>query len=321
MTIIDTSVCTGETVCRNNRTLDLSGEIDLYYWEDIHCCAPLRNLEDYSDGLPGTKCKSKGDCLSKTCQNGLCKGHGKGKNFTCYYENDIYNAYCSYLCSPGFFAKGVGYELSTCVEQYKEKENCRFTYQCENDHVCANGICTKMFSFKNREKIEIDDYYEFYYGMSLGCESFYYDHHTGKCAEPPKSKNGQAAKCQKDEDCITTDGDHTSCECGLSGERHCTLAGGDDYFIEMGKLMKEWVNSGKIKNCNTLARFDPVCVAMNMDKDFSDRFYKYLTLAYNYFFIKDADDELIKVYAPRYYSISNSNLVTVAYALISFLLA
>ena len=319
ITLIDTSVCTGGTVCRNNQTLYLSGEVNMmfYYPEDIYCHTPLSDLEDYSDGLPGTRCKSNGDCLSKNCTNGLCKGYGKGENFNCDYENDTYFTHCSGLCSPGLFAKSK-YPVSTCVEQYKGNHSCDYTYQCENDHVCANGNCTKMFSVKNGQKIDFDFGY---YDPSLGCENFYYDFYTSKCAEPTKSKNGQAAKCRKDEDCITTDGNHTNCECGLSGEKHCTLARGDDYFVELRKLLKEWVSSGKVNNCNTLARFDPVCVAMNMDKDFSDRYYEYLTLAYYYAYIKDADDEVIKVYAPRYYSISNSGLVTVAYALIFFLLA
>lgn len=198
----------------------------------------------------------------------------------------------------------------------------------------------KDWFFKEWSKIQ-------YYGPyedrpRLACESLYFkllshSEHVSEyqCVNPPKSKNGQAAECQRDSDCEVTDGSHTHCDCGLSGKKYCELAEGDDYALEFNKFYKQWFLSPEVSNCNAIGRFHDECIYDYMSKNLSTYYDYYYILKNNYQLIKDADEKLVKVFAPMFYSLNqtinggnnggngedSSRLIGIFYALMVLILA
>uniref|UniRef100_A0A7S3I948 Uncharacterized protein n=2 Tax=Fabrea salina TaxID=342563 RepID=A0A7S3I948_9CILI len=174
---------------------------------------------------------------------------------------------------------------------------------------------------------------------SLACESLYskllnyYKKNITEyqCDDPPKSINGQAAECQKDSDCKVSDGSHTHCDCGLSGKKYCELAEGDDYALEFNKFYKQWFLSPEVSNCNAIGRFHDECIYDYMSKNLSTYYDYYFILKKNYHLIKGADEKLVKVLAPRLYSLNqtingdndedSSRLIGIFYALMVLILA
>jgi len=313
--ILDTSLCEGNAKCQNNHTYSYDFT-DIMTHKSIYC---IQGQPEYQiqGRYPGSKCESNEDCIfknNKGCQNKSCKGYGEGESFSCNWAD---HGSCSKYCDPGLFAKESG--NYTCVKQYKENEACDATEQCQNNYNCANSTCEKIGSFKNGQKIAIGkgdvngDYF---------CQSFFINYTTGVCEDPPRSSNDQAAKCQTSKDCKRSDERYTDCRCGLDGEKHCTLAPGDDYYLKYNQVLKEWYTSEEINECNTIARFSIDCIHDYMDKKLFEKYYYYGTLAKNYQTIKDAEDKLIRVFAPKYYyDPDRSELIRVLYALLGFLLA
>ena len=303
---VDTSVCSGSTSCMNNHTY-IDGYIDILTHRDIYCVESIPPIKYSQDAYPGSKCEKDSDCFAykighgKGCEKGICQGYKKGEVF----KN--HTGIPTGACDPGLFAKQQGTNTFECVEQHKEGGECTYTYQCQNGLACANSTCIKVGSLKNGEKFNVS--HDFAYVTP--CESFYLEfvaQHGNEweweCKAPPKSVNGPAAECNSIEDCKTTDGYYTNCLCGLSGKGHCQLAQGDPYQVKFNELVKEWLLSDEVKNCN--AYITPTCLNDYMDKRFSDYYDYYAILADEYQYLKDADEKIVKTFAPMFYSLNKT---------------
>ena len=355
LVLLDPSICGGNTTCANNYTA-YDKRADLYPIQvmarSVYCIEDLPPIHQTYKAHPGSKCSSNEDCLIyyypynsskeiKGCNKAkkICEGFEKDEVFQSYF-------FLPQFCNPGLFAKkynGVqnGYK---CVDQYKKGHKCLRSYECSNDSVCVNRTCTEIGSVKSGTKLNVVDYYQPYEHPLLACETFYWEFLKWlpdkisaeyKCKDPPHSNNGQAAECQIDKDCIVTDGSYTSCWCGLSGKSHCSLAEGDHYSLEFNKFHKQWFFSPEVHNCNAIGRFQSQCILDYMNKNLSNYYIYYYIMKGSYHLIKDADEKLVKIFAPRIYSLNqtinggnnggndedSSRLIGILYALMVLTLA
>ena len=130
------------------------------------------------------------------------------------------------------------------------------------------------------------------------CESFFCATADKKCYDPPKSASTIPVKCTSAPSACTSetwnlvDGSKSSvvadCACGYNptGDKYCALNPGDNYYKMHSSIMKAWLTSSAIKNCNTEHRESERCLQTHMDDSvYEQRLYYFDSLQYFYRYV------------------------------------
>lgn len=202
----------------------------------------LKDSKILSNRYPGESCEKDEDCfllnglvvegLGKCLSNKVCSGFASGTN--CTHTSQ---------CNQGLYCKNDKVKnTSTCQSQESEKSSCNSIYDCKNNLVCYNNLCTNAFySFGAGEKISTKNFTDVERPLapSLLCkfgEAKKIDEENSVClmkkqTDTNDSKQGNLVPCVPDQMCnyTLTDGANITeafplpCECGFNpnGQGYC----------------------------------------------------------------------------------------------------
>lgn len=252
--------------------------------------------------VAGTKCEYDQDCVT----NNLCidkKCQGLPQTHPCKSHLD---------CDVGLYCSPIN---STCTPQLAIGQlGCLEDAYCVNNAGCqiysakdpSMNICTKYFS--------LDDYHALLGCSSKGeinylCESGYcIDFGVSICYPAPKLLLGSGKVCNTAADCASSETGmfnlifYSTCQCGLNSEgfQYCSLMPGDSIYDSYDSMVREWIGSKYIKNCNTYGRFGKGCMetywGSKKTKEFTYKEFKAMNFTYYY----DAVDCALETIYPGY---------------------
>ena len=248
--------------------------------------------------FPGTQCTSSSDCYSGYCFKGICKGSELSQACSSNYD-----------CDPGLYCKA-----NFCAKLIPAGTNgCLSDFDCENSSGCDSGWCVEYFSRK--AGVYVGSCPSSNKNLVCATATCAKTNEENLCIEALMNSNKEPHYCALGgNNCISKADPHTGivmvseCVCGLgkSGYAFCGLFPGDSENVRMIKKLKEWIKGDKVKNCNTMTRFDESCMKTWWEDDFYEFMYYYWTSQY-YPIIGDYDPCVLKVYLPDFYSILPSN--------------
>lgn len=243
---------------------------------------------------PGEACSESSDCNTNNCVNGICIG--KQLNQPCESDGD---------CAPGLHCDDV---TKKCIKLLGLQTACIRDAQCDYSYYCqikpgsSAGQCAEYFDISDDEEVD----------SCISPSEFDYKCKSGSCGAVNNGvykcyskyrRTYPTLDCTSDFDCIVPNTPYTStCNCGYSrtGTAYCKTLVGDDPYVNFNKYYKNWLSSGKAKDCNTMRRGELSCMSKHWDVE------SYNALAFFYFQIqywdniKDADEEVIKTFYPDY---------------------
>lgn len=252
--------------------------------------------------VAGTKCEYDQDCVpNNLCINKKCEGLPLAHPCTSHLDCDV-GLYCSPI-------------NSTCTLQLQiGQTGCLEDSYCVNNAGCQvysptnplMNICTKYFS--------LDDYHALQ-GCSVSgeinylCESgFCINFGVSICYPAPKLLLPTSEACSTDSDCKSSETGmfnlifNSSCQCGLNseGNKYCSLLPGDSIYNDYDSMVKEWINSKYIKNCNTYGRFGKNCMETYWGSKKTQEFTYKEFKAMNFTSFYNAEDCALETIYPGY---------------------
>ena len=268
---LNNNICSINEYCNINNSINLGLNDAMKIMENENIEGQC-SIYSYWPGkrFPGEDCNIDSDCFKSKCENGKCKGADNGE----YCKN-------TYECKVGSYCNK---NLSKCILQKNEGEQCIEGWDCQNYLGCYRGRCIKFGILKpgvfNSQK----------YSPFPGDERRYYLCNTGeldgddgisgnycvktKYSEEWIKKNKKEIddngfiKCEYKESCFYDNGRRTikkECGCGYNneGQGYCPLPS--------SIRINEWNNRIKYiadfanNKCHTLSRFN--CYLQNSIKD------------------------------------------------------
>ncbi|OMJ76337.1 hypothetical protein SteCoe_24323 [Stentor coeruleus] len=208
----------------------------------------------------GEPCALDINCIDGTCENGICNSlYSQG--WSCQRDTQ---------CGVGFYCE------TTCKPQVPSGEICSRDEMCVNSCGCFLGVCKNYFTIGNYSIIpSCND------GQNFLCESGACIMYNGNFICLPQNKlNVSSPFCYYDSECTALlepgINFNTKCLCAQNGYGYlmCSLAPGDDIYMNYTNILGKWVNSKVISKCHTTRRTNLNCVKAYWD------YQDYVTLAY-----------------------------------------
>ena len=305
---VDTSVCNATKECYY-KGFGINPETNIMCKPKLQPGTTMK-----SPKFPGEKCNNTTKCDSIYapfgCKEGKCFGYSENEAFPKVPFNP------SYACNPGLYFEG-----NYCVKQLLAGNNCTADYQCKNSYVCVNSVCTKIGSIKNGTVFDSSKSSKPHLACETLINSWINSTHS-RCVNPVTLR-GQAASCNSNQDCLGSNGQTTTCNCGLSGGSYCMLHLGDKLFQQATNCLKNWFLNGA-HQCNTLRRDSEYCKQDYWEEKQNYQYYFYKASFYPW--LKGAQPGVVQVFQQNYYQMQenytqDSTAVLCLSSLVLFLLS
>jgi len=228
-----------------NTDLEVCGA-NLYCNYDANNDGLCKDFSYISKQFIGGPCNTPADCrgTNPTCVNNVCVAD----TTTCTTDYD---------CAINSFCGPQG-NITTCVAQKSETNECTKTSECKNNLMCNNGKCTKILSIEDGELVKATD--------KLLCKSgFVLD---GKCSSASLKSNGTCTdKCTYVNN-GTEINSTTSCVCGknFNGDRYCNFGADSVQHKNYMDLIRPYLNLNLTEKCHGTERFTP-CISSAFDRN------------------------------------------------------
>lgn len=272
--------------------------IDTYY---LKPCPPNYkcNFNIYADSYcsPVSSSRYPGDYCNKTlpCYSGVCKNH------TCQGQNVSDSCSSSSHCNPGFFCS----YFEVCKPVLRDGESCLESYECKTLSVCELDKCIKMYSIANGKQGTLV-HKDQNFGWSITCSSGFAVKNlitnTVTCQPAPKANPYHTYDNNTFVYCFDTSEQYlVPFTCQYDGIIKCPAFEGDvnlQNAISNYKALQSFNVS-----CSQDKGLTADCVSRNLTHLLT-YYYAYTnqTLYQNYSQITQANQSIIKIMFPEYWS-------------------
>lgn len=259
---------------------------------DTLCSLPPKT-SDLNTSYIGEPCVYDRTCINSICTNNTCT------------KSDV-SQECSYssMCNPGYFCNSSDYTCTKLLPIGSEYP-CTEDYDCIYNSGCHNGNCTKYFSLPGGTSIETCNNQT---NLLCGSASCQIESNTGviMCVDALNSSASLPLACNGNQDCVINDNGFsytTRCICGINpyAQSFCNLAPGDEDFMKLVELYKQWISSNNVTKCNTMRRISLPCIQTYASPSFFAKFNYYYLRVQNYPLIQNNDECIQDIYNAEYY--------------------
>ncbi|CAG9314651.1 unnamed protein product [Blepharisma stoltei] len=279
--------------------------------QNITC---IEKQADQYESYPGEPCNQATDCAYGNCVTNKCVGSLRSESCSSHADCDVslrcYKNRCTslikagetgctsdYDCYPNSGCNIIGF-TGTCIEYFSLPSgsyisSCSRSKQAGFNYLCSSGVCLMGSFFTS----------------------------IGTCIDAPVSKQINPQICSADSDCAGSTSSYqftSTCTCGMNpyGTSYCQPFYGDTPYLSYFALLKDFMNSSALENCNTLRRFNENCwkLANESESLISAKF-----LAENYPLLQNNDDCTEIIYFKDYYGIEE-NAVKLPLSIIVFVI-
>lgn len=205
---------------------------------------PQQPIVDIS--APGEPCNLDINCIDGICQDNFCQALFASGS-PCQRHTQ---------CQVGFYCNG------TCKPQMPINSMCTEDIMCVNNCGCSGGLCVNYFSIDALIKVQTCSNGENFLCISGACIEY-----NGDFICLPQSKlNETSLFCYFGTECAAElkpgVNFYTKCSCSQNGYASlmCSLAPGDQIYMEYTNALKSWVNSTMIGKCHTTRRTNLQCI-------------------------------------------------------------
>ncbi|OMJ69899.1 hypothetical protein SteCoe_32245 [Stentor coeruleus] len=238
---------------------------------------------------PGEPCNLDINCIDGVCQDNFCQALFQS-GWSCIRHTQ---------CQVGYYCDEV------CKPQVPVNNICTEDIMCANNCGCYEGICVTYFSIDALMKISSCQNGENFLCKSAAC----YEYNENYICLPQSKLNATSLFCYFGNECTAElqpgVNFYTKCSCSQNGygSLMCSLAPGDQIYMEYTNALKNWVNSSMITKCHTTRRMNLQCIKAYWEWE------DYVTLAYfqnyalNYTMFNSSDSCVKNVFQSSFWQI------------------
>lgn len=192
-----------------------------------YCVQAVNDITIYTPCLPDSYCPGF-DLFNMQTQSCIPGDPIKNNPLQCpIYKNEGDECDAMSPCNSKLYCKILDNKLGICEPKKDHDEDCMQIDGCNDGLICNQNRCIYLFSIEAGYQTD----------NNLACMSGISQ--NGACTEISKSIGKLPVKCEKDEDCVGTDGSMSECVCvpDDSNQAYCKLHKGDDMYLKAAELI------------------------------------------------------------------------------------